>query len=125
MIINNQFVSSYNKTITKRVFFSESVWVAPKEGFLSLDEYNKINKQAIIKQEEHLRIESNKFKDNADEIAAKYQREKLKKYKVKDSVKEEKVSDVEPVYSFQSPDEAAQPFGQWQTVVKKYESSPN
>lgn len=105
--------------------FSESVWVAPKEGFLTLAEYTKINKQVIIKQEENLRIESNKFKDNADEIAAKYQREKLKKYKVKDAVKDETVSDVEPVYSFQSPDEAAQPFGQWQTVVKKYDSGIN
>lgn len=91
------------------------MWEAPKEGYLKLDEYNKINEQAVKQQEETLRLQSRELIQNADEIVAKYKREKLKQYRVKEPEVYRTHSDdaYDPVILAQD----AQPLGQWETVV--------
>lgn len=56
----------------------ETVWEKPKQGYLTLDEYNNIMDQSKAAQEEHARKEKKFLVDNADELAAKFNREKLK-----------------------------------------------
>ncbi|XP_070505517.1 WW domain-binding protein 4 [Chironomus tepperi] len=59
---------------------NESVWEKPKEGFMTLKEYNKLNEIAIKQQEEARQTDLKYTIENADEIAAKYKREQYKKY---------------------------------------------
>jgi WW domain-binding protein 4 len=56
------------------------VWEKPKEGFMTLKEYNKLNEIAIKQQEEARQTDLKYTIENADEIAAKYKREQYKKY---------------------------------------------
>lgn len=48
-----------------------TVWERPKEGFMTIKEYNRINKVAEQQQEMHLQQESMFMRGNADEIVAK------------------------------------------------------
>ncbi|XP_059617412.1 WW domain-binding protein 4 isoform X2 [Phlebotomus argentipes] len=103
---------------------NESVWEAPKEGFLSLDEYNKINDAAVKQQEQQVAKETQFHRDNADEFVAKNMRERLKHRRVKDdddsiSAKWAKQEDFQAVDTFVSP--TAGPYGKWQTVAKTEE----
>ena len=111
----------------------ESVWTAPKEGYLSLDEYDKISKQAADLQEMQAQKERSNFLNNAEEIAAKFKREKLKERRVQDVEKPaEFVENTEigtdgaiytaPAESSSSSYSSSAPYGQWQTVVKKYDN---
>lgn len=52
-------------------FFLESVWTAPKEGYMTIEEYNRINRIAEVQQQAKLQKESNFMRENADEIVAK------------------------------------------------------
>lgn len=117
------------------------MWDKPKEGFLKLDEYNNIMEEARRKQEVHAQREKQFMVENADELAAKFNREKLKRVREENDRKEQKkekvnqgsrdednigkasqaVSGEDDGIGNESPQTSyvAGPFGKWQTVVKK------
>jgi WW domain-binding protein 4 len=94
---------------------NESVWEPPKEGYMSYEEYQKINRLAYDKQEENQRKASKYEVDNAAEIAAKLKREQVRdtiEYynqftKQEQEDHESEVSDVP---------QAANPYGSWEVV---------
>ena len=116
---------------------------------MTYDEYNHIMEQSRVAYEEHAQKEKKFLVENADELAAKYNREKLKQrraeYEAKQrekakkeedqqdtdrKVKKEKSevrvkqesSDDEPRETMYSGNYTpAAPFGKWQTVEKKEE----
>lgn len=98
---------------------NESVWKKPKEGFLSLAEYEKLNEVAIKQQEDHQNQEMKHTIENANEIASKYNREQLKKYKKRT---EEKKPEEEPSTSYAG-QYGGQPYGKWETV-RVWETKP-
>ncbi|XP_055681270.1 WW domain-binding protein 4 [Lutzomyia longipalpis] len=103
---------------------NESIWEAPKEGYLSLEEYNKINAEAT-KQQEMLAVRETKdFVASAEEFVAKNKRERLKERRVKndgDSIKDKwaQQEDYQAVDCFVSA--TAGPYGKWETVTPKEE----
>lgn len=128
---------------------SETVWEKPKEGCLPLAEFNRISEQAKHLQEVHAEQESKFMVQNADEMVAKYNREKLKQRRVQaDESKRQYQEDTgfkvngniytapaEPtsiIPSSNSTNSSSSsstfissyatpptPYGQWQTVVPK------
>ncbi|XP_037914117.1 WW domain-binding protein 4 [Hermetia illucens] len=101
---------------------NETIWEAPKEGFMPLDEYNRINEIAVAQQQLQLQEESKQFRENADEIVAKYRREQLKAFRHTDSEATEKKTEQE---SFKTEEEAQAPtIGAWQVVEEKKEPPP-
>jgi WW domain-binding protein 4 len=95
---------------------TETVWEKPKEGFMSLDDYNKLNEQAKDLEEKRKHEEWKYAVDNADELAAKYKREKLKKFRVKDDEEEEKKKKKSEPTKFAVPEEMTS-IGKWESVV--------
>lgn len=120
------FVSiNYFKTIFILFLYSESVWETPKEGYMTIEEYNRLNLVYEAKTEQQLYEESKFMRENADEIAAKYRREQLKAVRanaIQHEIKEKEIErenytaceDID-----EEPGTSAQPFGKWQTVVHK------
>ena len=51
---------------------TEAVWEPPKEGYMSIEEYNRINSLAEKQQQIKLQQDSMYMRGNADEIVAKY-----------------------------------------------------
>ncbi|XP_055709787.1 WW domain-binding protein 4 isoform X2 [Phlebotomus papatasi] len=105
---------------------NESVWEAPKEGYLTLAEYNKINEEALKKQELEAAKEIQMHRDMADEFVAKNKRERLKQRRVQtadadESIKGkwEKQEEYQAVDTYVSP--GAGPYGKWETVAKTEE----
>ncbi|XP_070071687.1 WW domain-binding protein 4 [Drosophila takahashii] len=103
---------------------NESVWKPPKEGYLSYEEYERINQLAIDQQEISQAQESLKFRANADEEVARVNREKMKVFRKPDNLKEKKQKE-ERRQTFKTEEEAAtKEIGQWQTVVVKAPDEP-
>lgn len=50
---------------------ADSRWDVPKEGYMTLEEYNRINKIAETQQKIQLQKDSMYMRGNADEIVAK------------------------------------------------------
>lgn len=97
---------------------NESVWTEPKEGYLSLDEYNKINQIAEVQQQLQLQQQAKDFQKNAPEEVARYNRERLKMFRRTDPVEE--TAKEEKRQTFKTEEEAQTPeIGAWQTVEKK------
>ncbi|GAB0098838.1 WW domain-binding protein 4 [Sergentomyia squamirostris] len=99
---------------------NESVWEAPKEGYLTLDEYNRINAVASHQQEVQAAKECQIERENADEYVARIKRERLKQRRVQDgneSIKRkwDETEEYQAVDSYVSP--GAGPYGKWETVV--------
>ncbi|KAH8412225.1 hypothetical protein KR009_000542, partial [Drosophila setifemur] len=95
---------------------NESVWVKPKEGFLSYEEYERINQLAIDQQEITEAQESLRFRNNADEEVARVNRERMKSFRKPENPKEKKQKE-EKRQAFKTEEEAAtKEIGQWQTV---------
>lgn len=100
---------------------------------MTIAEYNKITAITEQKQEENMIKESKEFAQNVDEIAAKYQREKMKKYRArvlgedesrKTDVNKSNGNQLEAIGDNYKRDPEvlateAQPYGQWQTIIKK------
>lgn len=104
---------------------------------MTLEEYKRINSVAVLKQEVANHKESKFMRENADEIAARYQREKLVKYREimerKEKEKQEQSSNngltdtvkAKEHNEFSAGDEASplyqgsNPYGSWQTIVHK------
>lgn len=103
------------------VVFIESVWVPPKEGFLSLNEQKEhVNKEWLQQVKEiqkknrvqEVLLEQEKKKDEEEE-RARLAREKLKERRVAD--------DIPPViYAPLIPEGKNDPYGRWQTVKTEY-----
>lgn len=102
---------------------NESVWTEPKEGYLSLEEYNRINQIAEAQQEIRLQQEAKEFQKNAPEEVAKYNRERLKMYRRADP--KEHAAIEEKRQTFKTEEEAQTPdIGAWTIVEKKPEEKP-
>lgn len=88
---------------------------------MTIEEYNRLNILVEAKQNQHQHQESMFMRENADELAAKYNREKLKRRKLQptaEAIKEEE--EVRESYeTYDEPGTSARPFGKWQTVVKQ------
>lgn len=103
----------------------ESVWEPPKEGYMTIEEYNRLNVVYNAKVEQQVYEESKNLRENADEVAAKYRREQLRAIRidnVEDQIKEKEI-EREKYKEYEEPPEtsSAQPYGKWQTIVRKYE----
>jgi WW domain-binding protein 4 len=117
--MNRFFKLAFDVQFCKLFFCStESAWEKPKEGFMTVKEYEKLNDIAIAKQEEEQVRESKYTVENADELAAKYKRERLKNYKVKDQ--EEVDKETEALIASMGPSPRADdPYGTWERVEYK------
>lgn len=96
---------------------NESVWEPPKEGYLSYEEYERINQLAIDQQQLTQAEESLRFRANADEEVARFNRERhAKLYRNPENAKEKKLKE-EKRLEFKTEEEAAtKEIGQWQVV---------
>lgn len=74
---------------------SETVWDKPKQGYLTLDEYNNIMEQSRLAQQVVAERENKFLVDNADELAAKYNREKLKQRRAEYEAKQKEAKKKE------------------------------
>ncbi|KAG5676750.1 hypothetical protein PVAND_006559 [Polypedilum vanderplanki] len=104
---------------------NESTWEKPKEGFMSLKEYNRLNALAIEKQEEARQKDLKYHIENAEELASRYKREQFKKYQV--ITKEPKQPEEESASSsknYVTEFENCQKIGKWQTVESEPEKKP-
>jgi WW domain-binding protein 4 len=103
------------------------VWVKPKEGFMSLKEYNKLNALAVEKQEEARQKDRQYHVENADEIASKYKREQFKKYqKITQKPKDEGpeasgASSSPPNKNYATEFDHCQRIGKWESVESEPE----
>lgn len=100
---------------------NESVWTKPKEGFMSLKEYEKLNEIAIQQQQIQQQQELRHTVENADEIASKLRREQLKKYKKFTEEKKPETSVASTSYAGQY---GGQPLGKWEAVEVKPPPEP-
>lgn len=108
----------------------ESIWESPKEGHMTLAEYNQINKILEKKREDNLKQESLKFSQNADEYVAKHKREEnYKKYNNRVKIVSNPDDGVDQQSEYNRDPEIlkteAQPYGRWETVVEKEEKVLN
>ncbi|KAJ6649790.1 WW domain-binding protein 4 [Pseudolycoriella hygida] len=97
----------------------DTKWEVPKEGYMTLEEYNRLNKLAEAQQQLQLHKESMFMRGNADEIVAKYYREKLKERRPKPTPSEvAKVEEEKEQYkTYEEPGWSAKPLGEWTTVT--------
>lgn len=102
----------------------ESVWVEPKEGYMSYKEYQEIQQ---IGEQQAAKIEREEFVrtvKNSDEIAAALKREQHKKIgekikkKEREQAKREESTENSKV-ALEDPETAARPLGRWEAVETK------
>lgn len=99
---------------------NESVWEPPKEGYLSYEEYERINQLAISQQEITQAEESLRFRANADEEVARFNRERHARLYRKTETPKEKKQKEEIKQKYKTEEEAAnKEIGQWQVVETK------
>ncbi|XP_023170547.2 WW domain-binding protein 4 [Drosophila hydei] len=104
---------------------NESVWEPPKEGFLSYEEYERINQLAIDQQQVTQAEESLRFRANADEEVARFNRERHAKLYRKPENPKEKKQKEEKRQQFKTEEEAAtKEIGQWQVVETRPPAEP-
>lgn len=88
---------------------------------MTIEEYDRLNLVFEARQMQRTNEESKYMRENADELAAKYKREQLKRMKPPPSAEEQQQEqELRESYEENEPGTAARPFGSWQTVVKKY-----
>ncbi|XP_055387293.1 WW domain-binding protein 4 [Condylostylus longicornis] len=97
----------------------KSVWEAPKEGYMKLEEYERLNEIAKKQQENQYALEAKNFRENVDEEVARYNREKMKKFRKNDG--EEKRKEIEEKRTnYVTQEEAStSKIGSWQVVEEK------
>lgn len=89
---------------------------------MTLKEYEKLNKIAIEQQEEVQKKDMQYHVENAQEIAAKYKREQLKKFqKITQEPKKKPNEEETPLKTYTTCFEAygAQPIGKWEAVEEQ------
>ncbi|TMW49077.1 hypothetical protein DOY81_005852, partial [Sarcophaga bullata] len=117
-------VSDEGYTYYWNVKTNESVWEAPKEGYLSWQEYQRINDLALKQQELKEAEEAKKFRENVNEEVARYNRERLKQFRPPITKQEQKAQE-ERKEKFKTEEEAKAPeIGQWQVVENKPPPAP-
>lgn len=95
---------------------TESIWAKPKEGFMTLKEYNKLNTIAVEKQEEARKKDLKYNVENADELASRLKREQFKKYqKITQEPESAEASEVSNNYTTED-DINYQVLGKWESV---------
>lgn len=112
----NLFIESYCE---RKKSISESVWKAPKEGYMTIEEYNRLDLLVTAKAEQQQHVESKYMRENATELVSKYNREKMRAVQSITRAEEfkEKEEERETYETYEEPGSAGQPFGKWQTVV--------
>jgi WW domain-binding protein 4 len=101
---------------------NESTWTKPKEGFMSLKEYEKLNEVAMQQQKEQHERELKETVENADEIASRFRREQMKRYqKVTAEPKAEPVATTS-TYADHYGVYDSQPLGKWESVEVQEEA---
>lgn len=108
-----------------RSIIPESIWTRPKEGYMTLKEYEELNSLAERMNEQQTKQRLNYMNANKVEIGANLVREQFKARHKKH--REDEVSQpelVEPQH-FSSMDDQAQQVGQWKTVAPKYVPTRN
>lgn len=103
--------------------FIESVWEPPKEGYMTIEEYNRLNVVYNARAEQQVYEESKNLRENADEVVAKYRREQLKFIRsdgIEEEIKEKEI-ERDNYKEYEEPPEtsSAQPYGKWQSIVQK------
>lgn len=101
---------------------NESTWTKPKEGFMSLKEYEKLNEVAIQQQKEYQAQEMKETVENADEIASRYRREQMKKYQKITTEPKPDPEATTSTYADQYGVYASEPLGKWETVEAEPEA---
>lgn len=92
---------------------------------MTIKEYEKLNKVALEQQEEHQKKDRQYHVENAEEIAAKFKREQLKKFrKVTKEAKPKEENEPSDVYTTCFEAYGAQPIGKWETVEDQPEQKP-
>lgn len=87
---------------------------------MTIEEYDRLNLVFEAKQMQQTHEESKYMRENADELAAKFKRERLKALKPKPTPEEQQEEEeIRDSYEAHEPGTAARPFGAWQTVVRK------
>lgn len=92
---------------------------------MTIEEYNRLYTVYNARAEQQLHKESKFMRENADEIASKFRREQLKVFReetIADEIKEKEIERESYQEDDTNEEEAgtsAQPYGRWQTVVKK------
>lgn len=98
---------------------NESVWQKPKEGYMPLAEYNRINAIAVAQQEVLNKAAEKKMHESTEEQTARYYRERLKDFRRPDPEDTPEAKEEKRQY-YKTAEEAATPnIGTWQTVVEK------
>lgn len=99
---------------------AESVWEPPTEGYVSVEEQEKLEKERKAKVElEKLRRKEQKKLQN-EEIRAANEREEMKKRRLKEENHSEEEESTEPS-TFIGPAMREDPLGAWTVVEKKVE----
>lgn len=87
---------------------------------MTIEEYNRLNLVFEARQMQQTHEESKYMRENADELAAKFKRERLKALKPKPTPEEkQQEEEIRESYETEETDTAAKPLGTWQTVVRK------
>jgi WW domain-binding protein 4 len=119
--VNKCLLHSRLSSLKKKKKNTESVWVKPKEGYMTLAEFEKLNQLAAEKQEEQSKQNLKYHVENAEELAARYKREQFKKYQTvtqESSSKKKKKEESDAKSSWTTVDDlyGAQPVGKWEAV---------
>ena len=100
-----------------------STWKKPREGFMPLKEYEKLNELALQQQKDYQAREMKETVENADEIASKYRREQLKVYQKRTAEKKPE-PEATTSYADQYGVYATEPLGKWEAVEPELDSAP-
>lgn len=90
---------------------------------MTIEEYNRLNVVYNARAEQQVYEESKNLRENADEVVAKYRREQLKFIRsdgIEEEIKEKEI-ERDNYKEYEEPPEtsSAQPYGKWQSIVKK------
>lgn len=100
---------------------NESIWEKPKEGYMTIKEYENLNELAVKQQEDRKHQDSKFSIKNADEHAAKLKREKFKKVT---ELKPQEIEETAVTTDYEG-QYGGQPYGKWQEVVHKPQKQVN
>lgn len=86
---------------------------------MTIEEYDRLNLVFEAKEMQRSHEESKYMRNNADEIAAKFKRERLKEKRKQPTTEEveEEEEKRDNYQTYEEPGTAARAFGAWETVV--------
>lgn len=100
----------------------ESVWDEPKEGFMTVAEYDRLNLVFDARQAQQANQESKYIRENADHLASKYRREEMKRLRAQPTEKDLEQEELERdnYTASEEAESSSAPYGKWQTVAPRY-----